>query len=126
MAQGTIKKLINAKGFGFIGPEGGSGDVFFHTSALEHANFDELTDGPSDTYTRGNIMSADLVPAVLQIEKIDTSVPAAAQTHVDNSFGNSFTFTENNVLGTHVLLESAKSCGISRFIHVSTDEVLAD
>ena len=45
MAQGTIKKLINAKGFGFIGPEGGSGDVFFHTSALENANFDELQEG---------------------------------------------------------------------------------
>ena len=45
MAQGTIKKLINAKGFGFIGPEGGSGDVFFRTSALENANFDELQEG---------------------------------------------------------------------------------
>ena len=30
------------------------------------------------------------------------------QSHVDNSFGNSFAFTENNVLGTHVLIESAK------------------
>ena len=45
MAQGTIKKLINAKGFGFIGPEDGSNDVFFHTSALENANFDELQEG---------------------------------------------------------------------------------
>ena len=31
----------------------------------------------------------------------------AAQTHVDNSFGNSFQFTRNNILGTHVLLEVA-------------------
>tara|TARA_B100000809_G_scaffold86325_1_gene84751 strand:- start:1270 stop:1473 length:204 start_codon:yes stop_codon:yes gene_type:complete len=45
MAQGTIKKLINAKGFGFIGPDGGSDDVFFHTSAVENANFDELQEG---------------------------------------------------------------------------------
>tara|TARA_B100001013_G_C24473849_1_gene388502 strand:+ start:223 stop:426 length:204 start_codon:yes stop_codon:yes gene_type:complete len=45
MAQGTIKKLISAKGFGFIGPEDGSNDVFFHTSALENANFDELQEG---------------------------------------------------------------------------------
>ena len=45
------------------------------------------------------------------------------QTHVDNSFGNSFAFTENNVLGTHVLVEAAKKAGIRRFIHVSTDEV---
>lgn len=47
----------------------------------------------------------------------------AAQTHVDNSFGNSFQFTQNNIMGTHVLLESAKLAGIKLFIHVSTDEV---
>ena len=44
----------------------------------------------------------------------------------DNSFGNSFKFTENNILGTHVLLESAKLHGIKRFIHVSTDEVYGE
>ena len=56
-------------------------------------------------------------------ENIDTIMHFAAQTHVDNSFGNSFQFTQNNILGTHVLLESAKLAGIKRFIHVSTDEV---
>jgi len=50
----------------------------------------------------------------------------AAQTHVDNSFGNSFQFTQNNILGTHVLLESAKMANIKRFIHVSTDEVYGE
>lgn len=37
--------------------------------------------------------------------KIDTILHLAAQTHVDNSFGNSLQFSENNILGTHVLLE---------------------
>ena len=47
------------------------------------------------------------------------------QTHVDNSFGNSFEFTMNNIFGTHVLLEAARVVGgIKRFIHVSTDEVV--
>ena len=46
MAQGTIKKLITAKGFGFIGTEEGS-DVFFHTSAVENASFEELQEGQS-------------------------------------------------------------------------------
>mmetsp|Transcript_58129 Transcript_58129/g.142112 ORF Transcript_58129/g.142112 Transcript_58129/m.142112 type:complete len:261 (+) Transcript_58129:669-1451(+) len=51
----------------------------------------------------------------------------AAQTHVDNSFGNSFAFTQSNILGTHVLLECAKNCEyIKRFIHVSTDEVYGE
>jgi dTDP-D-glucose 4,6-dehydratase len=50
----------------------------------------------------------------------------AAQTHVDNSFGNSLNFTATNVLGTHVLLEAAKAAKIKRFIHVSTDEVYGE
>jgi dTDP-D-glucose 4,6-dehydratase len=56
-----------------------------------------------------------------------TCTCAPPQTHVDNSFGNSFTFTHNNIMGTHVLLESAKELGtIKRFIHVSTDEVYGE
>jgi len=86
-------------------------------------NLDEVKDAPNFKFIKGNILSADLIKYVLETEKIDTIIHAAAQTHVDNSFGNSFAFTENNVLGTHVLLESAKSVGIKRFIHVSTDEV---
>jgi len=86
-------------------------------------NLDEVKDMPNFKFIKGNIMSADLMKYVLETEKIDTIIHAAAQTHVDNSFGNSFAFTESNVLGTHVLLESAKSVGIKRFIHVSTDEV---
>lgn len=63
---------------------------------------------------------------VLEAEEIDTVMHFAAQTHVDNSFGNSFQFTQNNIMGTHVLLESAKVAGIKRFIHVSTDEVYGE
>jgi len=44
----------------------------------------------------------------------------------DNSFGNSLLFTENNILGTHVLLEAAKANNIKLFLHVSTDEVYGE
>lgn len=74
----------------------------------------------------GNILSRDLVNHILEEYKIDTIMHFAAQTHVDNSFGNSFTFTENNVMGTHVLLEAARHYKIKRFIHVSTDEVYGE
>jgi dTDP-glucose 4,6-dehydratase len=50
----------------------------------------------------------------------------AAQSHVDLSFGNSYTFTHNNVMGTHVLLECANTLKVKRFIHVSTDEVYGE
>ena len=63
---------------------------------------------------------------VLKEKNIDTIVHFAAQTHVDNSFGNSLQFTQNNVVGTHVLLEAAKQAEIKRFIHVSTDEVYGE
>ena len=63
----------------------------------------------------------------MKSERIDTVMHFAAQTHVDNSFGNSFAFTENNIIGTHVLLESSKILGtIRRFLHVSTDEVYGE
>ncbi|KAF4949929.1 hypothetical protein FGADI_8530 [Fusarium gaditjirri] len=57
---------------------------------------------------------------------IDTVFHFAAQSHVDLSFGNSYSFTETNVYGTHVLLESAKTVGIKWFIHISTDEVYGE
>ena len=86
-------------------------------------NLNEIKDYPNYKFIKGNILSADLLKYVFETEQIDTIIHAAAQTHVDNSFGNSFAFTQNNVMGTHVIVETAKTHGIKRFIHVSTDEV---
>ncbi|KAI2493547.1 Polysaccharide biosynthesis protein [Fragilaria crotonensis] len=91
------------------------------------ANLDELQGLPNFKFVKGDICSPDLVSYVLKEEQIDTIMHFAAQTHVDNSFGNSFAFTHSNIYGTHVLLESAKCCPtIKRFIHVSTDEVYGE
>lgn len=90
-------------------------------------NLEEIVDLPNFKFVKGDIASPDLVNYVLREEKIDTILHFAAQTHVDNSFGNSFAFTECNIYGTHVLLESAKCCPtIKRFVHVSTDEVYGE
>ncbi len=51
MAQGTIKKLIADKGFGFI--DGERGDLFFHHSAIEGASIETLTIGQEVTYEEG-------------------------------------------------------------------------
>lgn len=83
-------------------------------------------DHPNYKFVHGDITASDLVTYVLETEEIDTIMHFAAQTHVDNSFGNSFQFTHHNIMGTHVLLESAKNVGIKRFIHVSTDEVYGE
>jgi len=78
-------------------------------------------------FIKGDIQCADLVRFVLESENIDTVMHFAAQTHVDNSFGNSLAFTMNNTYGTHVMLECCREYGrIKRFINVSTDEVYGE
>ncbi|KAL2548157.1 Trifunctional UDP-glucose 4 [Forsythia ovata] len=82
---------------------------------------------PNFKFIKADIASADLINYLLVAEEIDTIIHFAAQTHVDNSFGNSFEFTNNNIYGTHVLLEACKvTKKIKRFIHVSTDEVYGE
>jgi dTDP-glucose 4,6-dehydratase len=49
------------------------------------------------------------------------------QAHLDSSFGNSVTFTESNVYGTHSVLEASRIYGkIQKFLHISTDEVYGE
>lgn len=91
------------------------------------SNLSSVRKLPNFKFIKGDIQSADLVRLVLQQEEIDTVMHFAAQTHVDNSFGNSLAFTINNTYGTHVLLECCREYGqIQRFINVSTDEVYGE
>ncbi|XP_065858785.1 trifunctional UDP-glucose 4,6-dehydratase/UDP-4-keto-6-deoxy-D-glucose 3,5-epimerase/UDP-4-keto-L-rhamnose-reductase RHM2-like [Euphorbia lathyris] len=90
-------------------------------------NLNPSRSAPNFKFVKGDIASADLINHLLIDEDIDTIMHFAAQTHVDNSFGNSFEFTTNNIYGTHVLLEACKvTKRIRRFIHVSTDEVYGE
>ena len=91
-------------------------------------NFESVLDRPNFTFIKGDITSVDLVHHIFQKYNIDTVLHFAAETHVDNSFGQSLVFTTTNVLGTHVLLEAAKARlpHFRRFIHVSTDEVYGE
>ena len=45
MATGTVKWFNGTKGYGFIAPEDGSGDVFVHVSAVEKAGLRALNEG---------------------------------------------------------------------------------
>ncbi|KAI8473068.1 MAG: hypothetical protein J3K34DRAFT_412096 [Monoraphidium minutum] len=90
-------------------------------------NIEEALQNENCKFVKGDIQSMDLLTFVLTSEKVDTIMHFAAQTHVDNSFGNSLAFTMNNTYGTHVLLEAARKAGtIRRFINVSTDEVYGE
>jgi len=98
-------------------------DKLDYCSSLK--NLESVSAKPNYRFVKGNILSADLLSYVLDNMQIDTIMHFAAQTHVDNSFGNPLAFTETNVLGTNCLLAAAAAAGgrIKRFIHVSTDEV---
>lgn len=50
MAIGTVKWFNASKGFGFIGPDDGSKDVFVHVSALEQAGLATLQEGQKVQY----------------------------------------------------------------------------
>lgn len=78
-------------------------------------------------FIRGDIKDKSLIDMILQKYGIDTIIHFAAQSHVDTSFTNPMMYTQDNVLGTHALLEAARNYGkISRFIHISTDEVYGE
>jgi len=90
---------------------------------------DEKNVNPSANYKliEGNIENFDIVYYILKEYQIDTVIHMAAQTHVDNSFGNSIQFTKTNVMGTHIMLEACRRYGkIRKFIHFSTDEVMGE
>ena len=51
MPQGTVKKLISDKGFGFI--DGDGGELFFHHSALVGTTIEDLQEGQTVEYEEG-------------------------------------------------------------------------
>lgn len=50
MKTGTVKFFNSTKGFGFIQPEDGAGDVFVHISALQRAGLQGLNEGDKVSY----------------------------------------------------------------------------
>lgn len=50
--NGTIKRLVSEKGFGFVAADGGS-EYFFHQSACNGTRFDDLREGQSVTFEKG-------------------------------------------------------------------------
>jgi len=86
-----------------------------------------VKDHPSYKFIQGNIQSKDLVLHILNEYQVSVIVHFAAQSHVDNSFDNSLQYTQDNIVGTHTLLQAAKEYGrLSRFLHFSTDEVYGE
>jgi dTDP-glucose 4,6-dehydratase len=80
------------------------------------------------TFIKGNLQSSYLLNYIFQTNKITHIVHFAAQSHVQTSFTDAIAYTNDNILGTHNLLEAARlHCKtLKLFIHVSTDEVYGE
>lgn len=91
------------------------------TYAGNLANLECVNDNPGYTFVHGNILDAELLDQILP--GIDAIVHFAAESHVDRSITGAADFVMTNVVGTQTLLEAARRAQVSRFVHVSTDEV---
>ena len=74
-------------------------------------------------YFKGNIQNYDFIETLLKKYSPDLIINFAAETHVDRSIHAAQPFVETNIIGTHVLLETALRQNVSKYIQISTDEV---
>ena len=77
-------------------------------------------------FVRGDIADREAVYALFEREKPDVVVNFAAESHVDRSVTNPEIFLTTNILGTSVLMDACRRCGVGRYHQVSTDEVYGD
>ncbi|MSY31364.1 MAG: dTDP-glucose 4,6-dehydratase [Actinobacteria bacterium] len=84
-------------------------------------NMDAVLRDSRVTFVHASINDAEMVDEVLA--GAHTVLHLAAESHVDRSIQGAQPFFITNVLGTQQLLESSRRGGVSKFVHVSTDEV---
>lgn len=107
------------------------------TYAGNPANLKDMEDCPNYSFVKMDICDFEGVCALMHSEKVDGIIHLAAESHVDRSIKDPFTFARTNVMGTLSLLQAARQCWEPsgwvkpdaaepvqcRFYHISTDEV---
>lgn len=130
-----MTKIVLTGGAGFVGSHVAdhllASDPDVRITILDKityaADFRNVAGALTRPYTRlvvGDICDLDTCLEVTR--DVDLVIHLAAESHVDNSFGNSLHFTRVNVLGTHTLAEACRFNRVPRLLHISTDEVYGD
>lgn len=125
-------KILVTGGAGFIGSnfirywlEKYPNDQILNLDKLTYAGHLESTsdfaENPNYKFIEGDICDSETVDSAM--EGVETVIHFAAESHVDRSIIGPGPFVITNVIGTHILLESALKHGVKRFHHISTDEV---
>jgi len=101
------------------------------TYAGNLANLKDIEDKSNYTFVKADIIDLDEMRRIIKGYEVDGIIHLAAESHVDRSIKDPFTFARTNVMGTLSLLQAAKEYWESlpekfagkRFYHISTDEV---
>ena len=101
------------------------------TYAGNLANLKDIEDKPNYTFVKADIADLEEMRSIIREHEITGIIHLAAESHVDRSIKDPFTFARTNVMGTLALLQSAKEYWESLpekyegklFYHISTDEV---
>jgi CspA family cold shock protein len=83
MATGTIRWFDAARGYGFIRPDDGSGDVFVHISAVEKAGPGELREGQRVTYSLQGVSRHQERNVASALEQANAEVGAFQSRHAE-------------------------------------------
>lgn len=136
------KNILITGGAGFIGshvvrlfvnkyPEYDIVNLDKLTYAGNLANLKDIEDKPNYTFVKADIADLDEMRRIVRGHAIDGIIHLAAESHVDRSIKDPFTFARTNVMGTLALLQAAKEYWDTLpdkyegklFYHISTDEV---
>lgn len=101
------------------------------TYAGNLANLKDIENKPNYTFVKADICDFETICRLMEEFQVDGIIHLAAESHVDRSIKDPFTFARTNVMGTLCLLQAAKLYWESkkegyegkRFYHISTDEV---